>query len=140
MSGKPIPFWRRKAQWAKARKAKEDKAMARNPNMVGARFFDRARRVRALKLAIAKREVRLERSLAHWRETGRAERPQDADHWAGMRAELATLRETLVRVEAGEQPPISPATGSRTDVLPDRLDNQIGQKEKKPSAKGGARA
>jgi hypothetical protein len=85
------------------------------------RYFPKKDRVKALRRGLRKRQATLEKSLANWRERGRPASEKDEERWSLLRAEIATFEETLSRVLADEDVPLSPLTGSRTAELPDRV-------------------
>lgn len=84
---------------------------------VNGRLMSRSSRVKALRRAIAKRRLTLERSMAHRPEPW----PRDLERWASMAADIAKLENTLALVLAGGDPPFGERTGAMTGELPDAI-------------------
>lgn len=71
------------------------------------------KRISAVRRAIGRQALRLERSRAHVT----APRPSDLSRWAKMADELDGLRAVLAALERGEDPPPAASTGSRSIPL-----------------------
>lgn len=93
-----------------------------NPVMLHkGRVFRRTGQRDSLRKALKKAKARLERSLAIFKSEGRHARPGDLDRWAKLRADVAKFEKLVEQAEAGLKTPLSPRTGERTGLLPDRI-------------------
>lgn len=92
--------------------------------MTEARLFTKGQRLAAVRIGLEKRRRRLERSMAHCRDAGRAPRASDLERWERMRSEIAEFESALARLEAGKAAPPSEKTGRLAALLPDTLDEE----------------
>jgi hypothetical protein len=101
---------------------------------VNGRLLTQARRITAVKQALAKKRRTLANSLA-FVQAERIPRPADRARWAKLQAAITEFELILGKLERGEDVPLSPRTGSITGTLPDRL-GEADREDKRPLGPG----